>query len=205
MSTVLNGTRVKGIYIARDSRFNARTGCFEYQIRLMLDLELYNRGAWVRERDLKLGRKSVNVRTQSSRAASPYTPHASQSTRGFQNAHLSRSITSNEAYVKTVREQASQHQEETDQREDARLAPEQETLRVASRENFPQEDNEQVVQGSSGKVFEGRALRNHDSNDDGASDSPGSAPCKYCILRDPFLKQGSAAKPERYQARIGHS
>ncbi|OAL46256.1 hypothetical protein IQ07DRAFT_647864 [Pyrenochaeta sp. DS3sAY3a] len=58
MSQIVNGQRVKGVYTVSVSQYNSRGGYIEYQLLDALTEKLYKNGAWVREKDLKIERRT---------------------------------------------------------------------------------------------------------------------------------------------------
>lgn len=58
MSETIGGDRVRGNYEIKKSRYNRAGGYTEYQLLVPLTQELHNQGAWYRERELRIDRRS---------------------------------------------------------------------------------------------------------------------------------------------------
>ena len=58
MSIIEGGVRMKGTFSVAKSRYNGAKAFHEYQL-LDPNGQLYQRGAWVRERDLRLEKRAT--------------------------------------------------------------------------------------------------------------------------------------------------
>jgi hypothetical protein len=56
MSEMVGSTRVQGVYQVYKPRYSRSKGYTEYQLLVPLTQSLHNRGAWFRERDLRMDR-----------------------------------------------------------------------------------------------------------------------------------------------------